>query len=83
MSSIQTINPNAERTRQAQALAINVTASRGLAEVIKSNLGEAQTGVRGGSFELGVDVHQTVACMPAELTEVSVGWRGNAAYIGI
>ena len=39
MASINTINPNAERTRQAQALAINVMASRGLAEVIKSNLG--------------------------------------------
>lgn len=39
MSAIQTINPNAERTRQAQALAINVSASRGLADVLKSNLG--------------------------------------------
>jgi hypothetical protein len=40
MAASHSINPNAERTRQAQALAINVTASRGLAEVIKSNLGE-------------------------------------------
>jgi T-complex protein 1 subunit zeta len=43
MSAINQINPNAERTRQAQALAINVSASRGLAEVVKSNLGPRGT----------------------------------------
>lgn len=44
MSAINAINPNAERTRQAQALAINVSASRGLAEVLKTNLGAALRG---------------------------------------
>ena len=43
MSAINSINPNAERTRQAQALAINVSAARGLAEVIKTNLGPRGT----------------------------------------
>lgn len=43
MSSISAINPNAERTRQAQALAINVSAARGLGEVLKSNLGPRGT----------------------------------------
>ena len=43
MSAISAINPNAERTRQAQALAINVSAARGLGEVLKSNLGPRGT----------------------------------------
>ena len=43
MSSINAINPNAERTRQAAALAINCSASRGLAEVVKTNLGPRGT----------------------------------------
>jgi hypothetical protein len=51
MSAISAINPNAERTRQAQALAINVSASRGLAEVIRSNLGASWvSGVRGAGL---------------------------------
>ena len=43
MSAINAINPNAERTRQAQALAINCSAARGLAEVVKTNLGPRGT----------------------------------------
>ncbi len=44
MAAINVVNPNAERTRQAAALAINVSASRGLADVLKTNLGECTRG---------------------------------------
>lgn len=37
------VNPNAEVTRKAQALLINVNAARGLSEVMKSNLGPRGT----------------------------------------
>jgi len=43
MSAITTLNPKAESARQAQALAINISAARGLAEVLKSNLGPKGT----------------------------------------
>lgn len=43
MSSVQTINPNAERTGGAHALEINVAAAQGLQEVLKSNLGPRGT----------------------------------------
>ena len=39
MSAITTLNPKAESARQAQALAINISAARGLAEMLKTNLG--------------------------------------------
>ena len=40
MSSVSLINPNAESIRRAQALMINVSAAKGLQEVLKTNLGE-------------------------------------------
>jgi TCP-1/cpn60 chaperonin family len=43
MSAISMVNPNAEVTRKAQALLINVNAARGLQEVMKSNLGPRGT----------------------------------------
>ena len=43
MSAITTLNPKAESARQAQALAINISAARGLAEVLKTNLGPKGT----------------------------------------
>ena len=43
MSAITTLNPKAESARQAQALAINIAAARGLAEVLKTNLGPKGT----------------------------------------
>jgi hypothetical protein len=49
MSSISTINPNAERTRQAQALAINVSAARG--QMLSLRLGRMSEGV-GGKAEV-------------------------------
>jgi len=39
MSSLQLINPHAESIRRAQALMINLSAAKGLQEVLKTNLG--------------------------------------------
>lgn len=43
MSAITTLNPKAESARQAQALAINISAARGLADMLKTNLGPKGT----------------------------------------
>ncbi|CAF1106730.1 unnamed protein product [Rotaria sordida] len=43
MSAITTLNPKAESARHAQALAINISAARGLAEMLKTNLGPKGT----------------------------------------
>ncbi|CAF1507384.1 unnamed protein product, partial [Adineta steineri] len=43
MSAITTLNPKAESARQAQALAINISAARDLAEMLKTNLGSKGT----------------------------------------
>ena len=43
MSAITTLNPKAESARQAQALAINISAARSLAEMLKTNLGPKGT----------------------------------------
>lgn len=43
MSNIKTLNPEAEMSRQDQALILNLGAARGLQEVIKSNLGPKGT----------------------------------------
>jgi T-complex protein 1 subunit zeta len=43
MSSIETLNPNAEQMSRAQALRINTEAAKGLQYVLKSNLGPRGT----------------------------------------
>lgn len=43
MSSISLLNPKAETARAAQALAINISASKGLQDVMKTNLGPKGT----------------------------------------
>jgi T-complex protein 1 subunit zeta len=43
MAAINILNPKAEFARAAQALSINISASRGIAEVMKSNLGPKGT----------------------------------------
>ncbi|CAF4327867.1 unnamed protein product, partial [Adineta steineri] len=43
MSAITTLNPKAQSARQAQALAINISAARDLAEMLKTNLGSKGT----------------------------------------
>lgn len=43
MSSISLLNPKAESARSAQALAINISASKGLQDVMKTNLGPKGT----------------------------------------
>jgi len=43
MSSLQLINPKAEFAARDQALAININASQGLQQVLKSNLGPKGT----------------------------------------
>ena len=42
-SGVELINPQAERVRRAQALAVNTAGSIGLANVVKSNLGPRGT----------------------------------------
>ena len=43
MSAIRLVNPKAEVARAAQALAINISASKGLQDVLRSNLGPKGT----------------------------------------
>jgi len=43
MSAIQTLNPKAEIARRAEALGINISAAKGLQEVLKTNLGPKGT----------------------------------------
>ncbi|EDV20134.1 uncharacterized protein TRIADDRAFT_38421 [Trichoplax adhaerens] len=43
MSAIKDLNPNAEIARAAQALQLNISAARGLQDVLKSNLGPRGT----------------------------------------
>ncbi|XP_048775150.1 T-complex protein 1 subunit zeta-like [Ostrea edulis] len=43
MSAIKTLNPKAEVARAAQALAVNISAAKGLQDVLKSNLGPKGT----------------------------------------
>lgn len=43
MSAISCLNPKAELARHAAALELNITGARGLAAVMKSNLGPKGT----------------------------------------
>ena len=43
MSSISILNPKAEVARAAQALAVNISAAKGIQEVMKTNLGPKGT----------------------------------------
>ena len=43
MSAIKQLNPKAEVARAAQALAVNISAAKGLQDVLKSNLGPKGT----------------------------------------
>lgn len=43
MASISLLNPKAEFARAAQALAINISAAKGLQDVMKTNLGPKGT----------------------------------------
>lgn len=43
MSAISVVNPKAEVARAAQALQINISAAKGLQEVLKTNLGPKGT----------------------------------------
>ncbi len=43
MAAINILNPKAEFARAAQALSINISAARGISEVMKSNLGPKGT----------------------------------------
>ena len=43
MSSIQMINPKADRLQKSQALTMNINAANGLKEVLNSNIGPKGT----------------------------------------
>ena len=43
MAAIKNLNPKAEIARNHQALAINISAARGLRDVMKTNLGPKVT----------------------------------------
>ncbi len=43
MSAISVLNPKAEIARASHALAINISAAKGLQEILKSNLGPKGT----------------------------------------
>ncbi len=43
MSAIKSLNPKAEVARAAQALQVNISAARGLQDVLRTNLGPKGT----------------------------------------
>jgi len=43
MSAVKSLNPKAEVARAGQALAVNISAAKGLQDVLKSNLGPKGT----------------------------------------
>ncbi len=43
MSAISLLNPKAEVARAAQALSVNISAAKGIAEVLRTNLGPRGT----------------------------------------
>lgn len=43
MSAISLLNPKAEFARAAQALSVNITAAKGIQDVMKTNLGPKGT----------------------------------------
>ena len=43
MSAIKALNPKAEVARAAQALAVNISAAKGLQDVLRTNLGPKGT----------------------------------------
>ena len=43
MSAIKSLNPKAEVARAAQALAVNISAAKGLQDVLRTNLGPKGT----------------------------------------
>ena len=43
MSAISMLNPKAETARAAQALAVNISAAKGIQDVLKTNLGPKGT----------------------------------------
>ncbi len=43
MSAISMLNPKAEYAKSSQALAINISAAKGLQDILKSNLGPKGT----------------------------------------
>jgi T-complex protein 1 subunit zeta len=43
MSSLLTVNPNADHARANASLATNITAAKGLQDVLRSNLGPKGT----------------------------------------
>jgi hypothetical protein len=57
MAAAQLVNPNAEVTRRAHALMINVNAAIGLQEVLKTNLGESR-------FKIGRSLRRPAFCLP-------------------
>ena len=43
MAAVKALNPKAEVARAAQALSVNITAARGLQDVLRTNLGPKGT----------------------------------------
>ena len=43
MAAVKSLNPKAEVARAAQALQVNITAARGLQDVLRTNLGPKGT----------------------------------------
>ena len=43
MSAVKALNPKAEVARAAQALAVNISAAKGLQDVLRTNLGPKGT----------------------------------------
>ena len=43
MSAVKSLNPKAEVARAAQALAVNISAAKGLQDVLRTNLGPKGT----------------------------------------
>jgi T-complex protein 1 subunit zeta len=84
MSSIESLNPNAEQLSRAAALKINTEAAKGLQQVLKSNLGPRGTlkMLVGGAGDLKLT--KDGSCLLTEMqiqhpTAVMIARAANAA----
>lgn len=71
MSAVKALNPKAEVTRAAQALQLNITAARGLQEVMRTNLGPKGTMKM---YVLNCSVHVVPRVIQFCTRTYSTGW---------
>ena len=58
MAAISLLNPKAEFARAAQALSVNISAAKGIQDVMKTNLGPK------GTMKMSVNCVLVLVCVP-------------------